>query len=492
SYYQAWTIMQNNGVSIDQINYESVRIVFEPPQGAELQEIVAAHYNIYASVISNFPERNDSKRDYVITPKRNGFRALVFQVMFEGHWVEIQIVTSDDDMVAHRGYSYKRPNRKGLDELRTNLQRFNKDQDAVELINRFRSLSSLVTIFVFTPKGSIVELPQGSTVLDFAYSIHSRLGNHCLGAIVGQQIVPLNHVLKTTDKVNVLTSPSAKPSSDWFRFVKSDHARTCLEKYFKRNTQSDKSEIIKGKQDFNKLLRDNRIIPTLLLSGRILAYYKMPNVDEFYRSLARQEIKIEDLWNCIKRIKKIIDGNADSQNRAHNHEVTDDHVPLLSPKRIKNQFIEINYKKPLLVEPNMPFVLSPCCNPIAGDDALCTLDDEGILYIHKRECVNARLLAATQGKKNTTVLWSPNLDPMMATLKLQGSDRIGLVKDVACVLEDNKINVKSISMSENDGIFTGVINLMIKNVDVLNNIIKVLMGIQGIVKVNRVSSQISN
>lgn len=484
SYYQTWTIMQNNGVTVDQINYESIRIIFESDSSATRQQIVNAHYQIYSSVITKFPERNDSKHDYVITPKRNGFSALVFQVMFEGHWIEIQIMTAEDDLVAHRGYSNKKPNRTGLDVLKENLQRIDAEQDSVELINRFRSLSSLVTIFVFTPRGSIVELPQGSTVLDFAYSIHSRLGNHCLGAVVGQKIVPINYVLQTTDKVTVLTSPSAKPSPDWFQYVKSDHARLCLDKFFKRNIQTDKSEIIKGKQDFNKLLRDNRVIPNLLLSGRILAYYKLPNNDELYRRLARQEIKIDDLWNCIKRIRTIMEGQ--SRKRPASADA------LVMPVIERNNFIEIDYKKPLHIHKNMHFVLSPCCNPISGDDALCATDDEGILYIHKRECMNAHKLSAIQGKLTTKVVWGEDLDPMQVTLNMQGADRPGMIMDIAKVLYDNQIGIKSFSLNETDGVFTGAINLMVKNVDELNNVIDILMSIQGIVKVNRLNYRIAN
>ncbi len=478
SYFQIWQIMRNTGNSVDQVSgTETVRIIFDPPKNADEQDIVSAHYNIYANVISNFPERSDSKRDYIINPKRNGFKALVFQVMYEGHWIEIQVITADNDQVAHRGYCNSSPTRTGLDELRNNLKDFDQGQDAVELLKRFRSLSLLNTIFVFTPKGKIIELPVGGTVLDFAYAIHSRLGNHCLGAVVDQKIVTINHVLKSTDQCTVLTSPSAKPSQDWFQYVKSDKARSCLDKYFKRNIQNDRSDIIKGKQDFNKLLRDNRVIPNLLLIGRILSYYKLPNNDELYRMIARKDLLPEDLLVTIKKLKQILDGNLSRREEAHDAEVT-----KVEPVQ---HYVEINYKKPLTITKNMVYVLAPCCNPISGDDAVCSTDDEGLLYIHRRDCMNAHKMIALNGKQTTKVVWDSDLDPMLASLNIQGTDRIGLIKDMATVFENSQANVKSMLINTEDGIFNDTVHLFVRNTDELNKIIDSLRTVNGIVKVSR-------
>lgn len=479
SYFQIWMIMRETGNSIDQVSgTETIRIIFDPPKGADEQDIVNAHYNIYANVISNFPERADSKRDYIINPKRNGFKALVFQVMYEGHWIELQVITSDNDEVAHRGYCNSSPTRTGLDELRNNLKDFDHGQDAVELLKRFRSLSQLSSIFVFTPKGKIIELPMGGTVLDFAYAIHSRLGNHCLGAVVDQKIVTINHVLKTTEQVTVLTSPSAKPSQDWFQYVKSDNARSYLERYFKRNVQSDRSDVIKGRQDFNKLLRDNRVIPTLLLIGRILSHYKLPNNDELYRMIARKDISSDDLLTTIKKLKQILDGNSTRNEEAQNTVVT-----KVEPVK---HYVEINYKKPLTITKNIAFVLSPCCCPISGDDAVCFTDDEGMLYIHRRDCMNAHKIIALNGKQTTKVVWDAHLDPMLASLNIQGTDRIGLIKDMATVFENSQANIKSMLINTEDGIFNDTVHLYVKNTEELAKIIDTLRRtVNGIVKVSR-------
>ncbi|MCQ2973268.1 MAG: HD domain-containing protein [Bacteroidales bacterium] len=478
SLFTTWSMMQETGKTFQEIdNYQTVRIVFDPETDEE-DEIFNTHYRLYASVINNFPEKTDSKRDYVLAPKKNGFKALVFQVMFGGNWVEVQILTAEDDMVARRGYSLKKANRSGLDVLKQNLQTFDPHEDASDLMNRFRSLSSISTIFVFTPKGDILELPKGSTVLDFAFAIHDKMGQHCLGASLGQKIVPINYVLKTTDQATILTSPSTKPCPEWLEYAKSDKARQWLENFFKQNSEKDKSEIVRGRQEFNKLMRDNRVIPNLILTSKILAHYKLNNNDELYRKIARQEISFEELIDCIKRIKSIIDGtklhrregNISAQNNDRN-----------------SRFVEIDYKKPLLIDKNIPYMLSACCYPIAGDDALACTDEDGVVFIHKRECENARKLSATKGKQTTKVIWGEDIEPALASINVQGTDRKGIIKDIATLLFESNIGIKSIDMSEDDGVFVGTILLYVTNTSQLDIIISQLTTIQGIVKANRIN-----
>lgn len=483
SFYQAWHEMNETGKNFSEIdNYKAVRIIFDPEDIDNNDEIVSVHYKLYASVITNFPERIDSKRDYVITPKKNGFKALVFMVMFDGNWIEVQIVTASDDLVARRGYSKDKPNRMGLDVLKEKLSGFNKNQDAVELLNRFRSLSFSSTIFVYTPKGSMVELPQGATVLDCAYAIHENLGNHCLGAYVGQRLVPIDFVLSHSVQVQLLTSPSTKPSTQWFNYITSDHSKVCLDRYFKfkNNIQNDKSDVIKGRQDFNKLLRDNRVIPNLLLSGKILSYYKLPNNEELYKRIANSEIKLDDLLACILRLRTIIDGSNPQRRK----------VGESSPAKVeKPKYVEINYKKPLHVDKSIPYMLASCCHPIPGDDALACTDDDGMLFIHKRECVNAKKLIAIDGKKTTKVAWGENFDDTLVSVFIQGTDKLGLLKDVSSLLCDSNVNVKSVQMNVDDGVFSGTLGINIKTVADLERIIKQLHEIQGIVRVNRTNNR---
>ena len=472
SLFQTWSVMQNTGKSFSEINnYQAVRIVFKHDT-EDPNEIIQMHYQIYASVISNFPEKSGSKRDYVISPKKNGFKALVFQVMYGGNWMEVQILTTEDDLVAHRGYSHSYPTRTGLDALKNDLIKLDSNGDAVDLINRFRSLATASTILVFTPKGDIIELPSGATVLDFAFAIHDKMGQHCLAAVIEHKVVPINYELKTTDQVAVLTSPSVKPHPEWMGFVTSDKAKQWLENHFKQNTEKLKSEAVRGKQMFNNLLAQNRMLADSNVMQKLNLQYKLIDSQELYQKISRGEITLDELLESVKRIKQIIDGL-----RRKRRTDGEDKIPLI---------VEIDYKKPLLITNDIAHILAPCCCPIPGDNALACTDDEGIVFIHRKECINAKKLAATRGKQTTKVLWGDDLDPVYAPITIQGSDRPGMLLDIATLLCNSDINVKSVNLEVNDGIFDGSIGVMVKNAAILDDIISKLAKI--VVMVSRRNS----
>lgn len=477
SLYQTSLLMTDKNQKFEEINYQSVRIVFEP-DSTDPDAIIQNHYQIYASVISNFHEKSDSRSDYVIMPKSNGFSALVFKVMFNGIFMEVQILTSDNDIVAHRGYSPSHANRKGLEALRNNLTNFDPNEDAVDLLFRFRSLASVETIFVFTPKGQIVELPKDSTVLDFAFAIHEKMGQHCLGATMENKTVPLNHVLKTTDQISVITSPSVKPNPQWIGYVKSDKARQWLENYWKHRSDIQKLEIIRGEQEFNSLLRENRMLPEPQLMRLLVKHYNVQKVEDFFLKIARDEISSDNLLETIKRLKLII----------HNRKFDPDNDIRSASQSVRNRrYVEIDYKTPLLINSDITHILSSCCCPIPGDDALACTDSEGIVLVHRRDCENAQKLTALYGKQTTKVIWGEDLDPVAVPINVQGTDRKGILKEITTMLFDNGISVKAINMSEHDGIFGGIITILIKNTMQLESIISKFAIVHNIVRVNRVS-----
>ena len=472
SLFQTWTVMQNTGKSFSEVNnYQAVRIVFKHDT-EDPNAIIQMHYNIYALVISHFPEKSGSKRDYVISPKKNGFKALVFQVMYGGNWMEVQILTEENDLVAHRGYSPSHPTRMGLDALKNNLIKLDINGDAVDLIKRFRSLATASTILVFTPKGDIIELPIGSTVLDFAFAIHDKMGQHCLAATIEHKVVPINYELKTTDQVSVLTSPSVKPNPGWMEFVASDKAKQWLDNYFKKNNEILKTEAIRGKQMFNDLMSRNRILADSNVMHKLIVQYKLIDSNELYQKIARGEILLDELLESVKHIKQIIDGLRKKRRKGG-----EDKIPLV---------VEIDYKKPLLITNDIAHILASCCCPIPGDNALACTDDEGIVFIHRKECINAKKLAATRGKQTTKVVWGDDLDPVYAPITIQGSDRKGMLLDIASMLCNSGINVKSVNLEVNDGIFDGSIGVMVKNASVLDDIISKLAKI--VVMVSRRNS----
>ncbi|MBO4244853.1 MAG: bifunctional (p)ppGpp synthetase/guanosine-3',5'-bis(diphosphate) 3'-pyrophosphohydrolase [Bacteroidales bacterium] len=475
SLYQTSSLMTDKNTKFEEINYQSVRIVFDPDT-TDSDAIIQSHYQIYASVISNFHEKSNSRRDYVIMPKNNGFCALVFKVMFNGIFMEVQILTADNDIVAHRGYSPSHANRQGLESLRNNLTNFDPDEDAVDLLNRFRSLSNVDNIFVFTPKGQIVELPKDSTVLDFAFAIHEKMGQHCLGATMANKTVSINHVLKTTDQISVLTSPSVKPNPQWIGYVKSDKARQWLESFFKRNADNLRLEAVRGEQEFHRVMHSNRMLPEVAIINRLLQHFRLHKAEELYRKIARGEISSDNLIETVKRIKAILE---DIKLKPKN-----DDVHPTPP--IKKLIVELDYKKPFLITNDIPYILSTCCSPIPGDDALCCVDNEGMVVVHRRDCEQAQKLTALYGKQTTKVLWGEDLEPVTVSINVQGLDRNGILKDITSLLSDNDISVQGINMNEYDTMFGGTITIIINTTAQLESIISKFAVIPNIVRVNRI------
>lgn len=480
SLFQIYSVMVHDGKSFDEINnYQSVRIIFTP-ETDDPAEILKIHYTLYASVIGSFSEITNSKRDYVVSPKSNGFKALVFQVNYGGKNIEVQILTDEDDMVAHRGYSLSHASRSGLKTLMKNLKKITPDEEAGDLLRRFRSLANVALIYVFTPRGDILELPKGSTVLDFAFAIHEKMGKHCVGAVLGHNIVSINHVLKTADQVNVITSPSARPHPEWHGCVQSDKARQWLENYFKDNTEKLRLETVRGRQEYNKLLCEHKIIPNLTLTSKLLLHYRLSSNEELYQKIARREISPENLLDGIMRIKSIMEDTKIV--------IKKDDKDTQFIKKLTTRYVEINYKQPLLIDGTSPYILSSCCCPIPGDDSIACTDEEGIIFIHKRECENARKLTATRGKKTTKVLWGSDLEPTSVSVKIQGmDDRYGILKDISTLLSDNRISVKSINLeSDASRVFRGVITMIVMNTAQLSDIISKITAIKGILKAFRV------
>ncbi|MBR6178321.1 MAG: bifunctional (p)ppGpp synthetase/guanosine-3',5'-bis(diphosphate) 3'-pyrophosphohydrolase [Bacteroidales bacterium] len=476
SLYQTWLKMKQFARTFDEINnYQSVRIVFDPKTN-DPDEVFNIYYRIYASVIGNFPEKPNSRRDYIKMPKPNGFRALVFQVMYGGNWMEVQLLTAEDDMVAHRGYSLAHAYRDGLNSLKKNLVTLDPNENAVDLLKRFRTLSNVSTIYIFTPKGDIVELPQGATVLDLAFAIHEKMGQHCVGAVLGHTVVPVNHVLQSTDQAEVLTSPSAKPNPEWHGYVKSDKAIQWLENYFRQNAETEKAEVVRGKQMFHNIMRENRKIASSSELTRLIKHYRMSSIDELYRVIARREISPKDLVDTIMRIRAVLEGEKKDRTVVDTHGTT-----------MQRSFIDINYKLPLTIDGSIPFILSSCCCPIPGDDSLACTDDEGIVFIHRRECENARKLTATRGKQTTKVLWSDDVESAYVPVHIQGTDRPGLLRDLAVLLYECGVAVKTVNLEEIDGIFEGSITILVKNASHLESIISKMTNVQGVVKTNRIS-----
>lgn len=479
SYYYVYKSL-SAGMPIEDINYESVRVIFQETDRKNNEQTVGEYYRLYSSIIYNFPERDGFIRDYVVKPKKNGFKALVFQINHEGHWIEVQILTADDHMVSHKGYSIHSPERVGLPVLKETVSvLLDGDLPAEELISRYHKLatSEEKSIRVFSPKGDIYSLPVDSTVIDFAYNVHTDLGNHCIGAYVGSRFVPLDYKLKTADQVNIFTSPSARPQQAWLHFVKTDRAISKISAYFNRNTaQTDPVE--EGKKMFHGYMSTHKFIPDIIILKELIKYYHVLHGDELYKRIANHELEMADVYKMAATIRNAIRGKKSELRIADNGKAPEQEKITVD----QNIFTS---KKPLTIRKGMHFVAPSCCHPICGDDAVVFMDSDNILYIHRRECVYAHGHIAMDGKKTTSVEWGDDLPPMLAVVMIQGTDRQGIIRDVSILIDSWRVNIQSFEIGAHDNIFTGVIKMMVSDTKVFDQLTSQLAKISNIVSVKR-------
>ncbi|MCR5454422.1 MAG: HD domain-containing protein [Bacteroidales bacterium] len=485
SYYYVYKSL-SAGIPIEDISYEAVRIVFQETDRKNNEQTVGEYYKLYSSIIYNFPERDGYKRDFVVKPKKNGFKALVFQINHEGHWIEVQILTEDDHMVSHKGYSIHKPDRVGLPVLKdTVVGLLDDDLTAEELISRYHSLATEEerSIRVFTPKGDIYSMPVDSTIIDFAYNVHTDVGNHCIGAFVGSRFVALDYKLKTADQVTIFTSASARPQQAWLHFVKTDRAISKISAYFHKSTTTA-NHVEDGKIIFHEYMFAHKFIPDIIIVKELIKYYHLLHGDELYSRIANHDLEMEEVHKIAVRIRKAIRLNK-SESRMGSIGVNQLPQPPVDPEIFTS-------KKPLHIRKGMHFVAPSCCHPICGDDAVVFMDSDNILYIHRRDCVYANSRIAMDGKRTTNVEWDDNLAPMLAVIMIQGTDRQGIIRDVSVLIDSWRVNIQSFEIGARDNIFTGVIKIMVKNTQVLEQLSSQLSKISNIVSVKRPAPNSNN
>ena len=472
SYFNIYQMMQNDAMAFEDIdNFQTVRIIIDKEPGEDEQSIYLKHFNLYAAIINKYTQKENSHRDYINKPKDNGFKALVFTVLYQGSWVEIQILTAENDLAAHKGYYPNNPERTGLKVLQKKMVSFNSDDDTDTIIRVFRTLVEhhVSSIYVYSPDGKIVELPEGSTVLDYAYSIHTSLGNHFVAAQVGSNIVYKDYILKSTDKVQVITSPSVKPDNSWMKYLKSDQSKEALSKYLRSHQCTIDYDKDRGEMEFNRLMCENHIIPTPKFLGLLLAFYKAPSSEVFFRDIAQGNVK--DLLENAKKLKI-------SSNKWD----LDFDLP---EQPVDSPVVDIDYKKPYKLTKGLHYMLPNCCRPIPGDEAFAYVGDDGVLYVHRKECSFTKERLATRGKEITSVIWDDSIDNALAYVKLHGSNRLGLIRDVGDIVAREHVNIKSFNINENDRLFDGCLLVYIHNTAQLNKLMTALSAVTNVIKVFR-------
>jgi len=482
SIYSIWSKMQKQNIPFEEVyDLFAIRIIVD----TTMEEEKAALWHVYSIVTDFYQPNPDRLRDWVSTPKANGYESLHTTVMSsEGTWAEVQVRTKRMDEIAEKGYAahwkYKDSaggHESGLEQWITKVRELLEQNDvsAMEFVDDFRSNLFNEEVFVFTPKGDLKRLPHGATALDFAFEIHTEVGTHTLGAKVNQKLVPLHHVLKNGDQVEVLTSDRQKPNEDWLRFVVSSKARSKIKEGLKENR---KAIAFEGREIMLRKLKQLKIAPTNENFDRMRAFFSVKNQLDLFYNMAKGFINAKDL----KRFKS---ENLSVNGKKKTGKITDAssfEKAISTLKKRKEDILFIGEDMDLI-----DYKLARCCTPIPGDDVFGFVSVNEGIKIHRTSCPNTPELLSNHGHRVVKAKWaSKHRESHMVGLEIIGTDRVGLINDVTTIISNElKVNMRSLSIDTDTGIFEGKIVLYINDSKSLDVLITKLEQVSGVVKVSR-------
>jgi guanosine-3',5'-bis(diphosphate) 3'-pyrophosphohydrolase len=487
SIYSIWNKMRRQNIPFEEVyDLFAIRIIMDT--SVEMEKSIC--WQVYSIVTDFYTPNPDRLRDWISTPKANGYESLHTTVMAKnGQWVEVQIRAKRMDEIAEKGYAahwkYKESSaqhesnlEKWLAKVRDTLEQ--NDHSALDFVDDFRGNLFSEEVFVFTPKGELKTLPHGATALDFAFEIHTQVGSKCIGAKVNNKLVPINYVLKNGDQIEILTSQKQKPHEDWLRFVVTSKAKGRI----KENLKEDKKRAADdGKEIILRKLKQLKIEPTQVVLEQMREYFNCPSHFELYYKVGRSIINSADL----KRFKDY--KPASPLRTKPNLRVTDAKAIEQEITKIKGRYDDI-----LLIGEDMDVVdykLAKCCTPIPGDDVFGFVTVNEGIKIHRTNCPNSAELLSNHGNRVVKAKWTSQHEVAFLTgLKIRGTDRVGLINDVSKVIsEELKVNMSSMSIHTDSGIFEGEIMLYVNDTRHLEQLIHKLEEVEGLVKVSRFDSK---
>jgi len=494
-----WDKMQAKKVGFEEVyDIFAVRIIFKPKPDSEVKKQC---WDIYSVITDLYKFKPDRIRDFVSQPKANGYQALHLTVMGpDGQWIEVQIRSEQMDEVAEKGlaahWKYKE-HREGvhpaeepaeLDRWLATIQDILEDPnpDSLDFLDTIKLNLYASEIFAFTPKGEIKTLPQGATALDFAYEIHSNVGDRCIGAKVNHTLVPLSYKLNSGDQVEILTSRSQTPQQEWLNYVVSAKAKTKIEIYLKKKK---KEKIKEGEQIVEQSLKAAGIETTLQALDKLTALFDFRKKEDFYYAVAAKQIELPENPQKILKEK--------SGKSYFGYLKTFFSLGSSSKKKDKEQIEEtvaktkFDRKKTYILEEEdfqKNYLLPECCNPIPGDLVLGYVRPDGLLEIHKISCEKALKLKSQDGRNIISCQWAGHKTlSLPARIEIKGIDRIGILSDITHIItNDMAVNVRSLNLAAHDGMFNGSFEVLIHDADDINNMVSKLRKVKGIKEAKRI------
>ena len=496
--YSIWSKMQNKHVSFDEIyDILAVRIIFTPNNR---EDEINECFKIYVAISKIYKSHPDRLRDWLSHPKANGYQALHVTLMSkQGRWIEVQIRSDRMNEIAEQGFATHWKYKDGDDDeytedeaelnewLRTIKEILDDPQpDAMDFLDAIKLNLFASEIFVFTPKGEIKTMPTGCTALDFAFTIHTFLGSHCIGAKVNHKLVPLSHKLQSGDQVEILTSKSQHVQPSWINFVSTAKAKAKIQAILRRNNR-DQQRL--GEELFTEFCKKNNIDNMQAAADQLAEFHESRSRDDFYQSLGDKTILLGE-----KDLDELLGKEAAKKGWRRL-------VPFLGRDKKKKEgaaeqpelFVvpeKFNRKKPIFITDDniTQYKFKHCCHPIPGDDVLGFIDGRHQIEIHKRACPVAAKLKASFGNRILDAKWDMHKKLFFdATIRIQGIDRVGMLLDISQIISSQmSVNIHRLTITSEDGMFDGSIELRVHDRDDVKAIINNLRKIEDLKDVTQI------
>lgn len=481
SIFSIWNKMRKKEVSFEDIyDLFAIRIILN----TELKNEKSDCWQVYSAVTDIYQPNPLRMRDWISVPKSNGYESLHTTVIGpDGKWVEVQIRTSRMNEIAEKGvaahWKYKSGDTQGgvdnwLAKIREILE--TPEPDADNFIDDFKLSLYSKEIFVFTPKGDLRKFPEGATVLDFAYDIHTGVGGTCTGGKINGKVVPIRHKLQNGDKVEILTSKLQKPKIDWLNIVTTTRAQKKIRQALNEEQAKGAAE---GKEMVKRRFKNWKIEYNDEIIRRIMKRYKLPNAQEFYYQVSTQKIDLSDLKDFINEEEKeeaTLKGLDDIAQEPKSS----------SPEKSTNQMLIIAEQLA-----NIDYKLAKCCNPIMGDSIFGFVAISEGIKIHRTNCPNAAQLIGKYGYRVVPAKWTRKSPDSVfpVNIHVKGEDQKGILHSISEVFaKDNAVTVRSININTVEGAFHGIIGLAVRDLTHLDSLLQKLTAIKGVYSVNRLES----
>lgn len=479
----------NNKLKKQKIDFESIydlfaiRIVLNSPLDKEKPECWQA-YSIVTDLYTPNPKR---LKDWLSIPKSNGYESLHTTVMgHESRWVEVQIRTRRMDEIAERGlaahWKYKGvKSQSKMDDWLTGLREMleNKSLDSGEKLENFKLDLYDDEIYVFTPKGDLHKLPNGATVLDFAFSIHSRIGSTCVSGKVNGRNVSIRHKLSNGDQIEILTSPNQSPKQDWLNFVTTSKAKNKIRQSLKEEANK---QVEIAKEQLKRRVKNRKIEINESIMMRLIKKLGFKTITDFYIKIADESLDVNSVIDQYLDLEK-----KETEQHDKHEAISAENYVVYTPETKKDS----SSKEELIIDQNLTGVdykLAKCCNPIYGDEIFGFVSSQGI-KIHRVNCPNAHDMFSRFAYRVIPAKWSGKSgSTYTVTLRIIGNDDIGIINNLTSIIaKEQGINMRSISIDSNDGLFQGNMSVTLNNTDMLNGLIKKLKTVKGVKEVSRLA-----